>query len=99
MMYDYDLKGKTAYNWVTKVRMLLPQHGFGYVWANQGVGDVKGFLHVLKECLIDCRWQNCDEHVNTSERFSMYRNFMSSMPVMQKYLQLNIDSHVKSLMT
>ena len=65
MMYDYDLKGKTAFNWITKVRMFLSQNGFGYVWANQGVGDVKGFLHALKERLIDCRWQNCDKHVNT----------------------------------
>ena len=99
MMYDCDTKGITAYNWVSKVRIFLFQYGFGVVWLNQGVGDVQMFLRVLKERLIDSRWQVCNDHLNTSERFNMYKTFASSFHIVPSYLKLDMDAHLKVVMT
>ena len=44
---------------------------------NQGVGRVNEFIRAFRERLIDCRWQDWEDHVQTSDRFSMYRNFNS----------------------
>ena len=49
LMFNLDERGKFAYNWVTKVRLCLIQNGFGYAWMNQGVGDIKRFLLLLKK--------------------------------------------------
>ena len=92
-----DDRGKST--WVTNVRLCLYQYGFGFVWLNQGVGGVKDFLRVFKQRMIDCRWQNWDEHVNTSERFCMYRTFCGSLHSIPLYLKLDIDRHLKFIMT
>ena len=44
---------------------------------NQGMGRVNEFIRAFREGLIDCRWQNWEDHVQTSDRFSMYINFNS----------------------
>jgi hypothetical protein len=55
-MYRLDERKKK--NWVSKIRMFLFLHGFGFVWLNQGVSDCNAFISVLRERMIDCRWQN-----------------------------------------
>jgi len=99
LMHDLDSKGKYAYNWVSQVRQFLFQHGFGEVWLSQGVGDIKVFLHVLKQRLIDCRWQICNTNFNDSERYSMFRTFAHSSHDVPMYLLLNINAHLKNIMT
>ena len=99
MLRDLDEKGKR--NWVTRVRECLYKYGFGYVWINQGVPRVKTFISMFKQRLIDCRWQEWHEHVNNSNRFSLYNMFcgndINSLPVYLK--SENIDRHVKWIMT
>ena len=50
MLYNLDARGKR--NWVSNVRMQLFQHGFGFVWMNQGVGRVNEFIRAFRERLI-----------------------------------------------
>ena len=57
-------------NWVSNVRMQLFQYGFGFVWMNQGVGKVNEFIRVFREKVVDSRWQNWEDRVQTSDRFS-----------------------------
>jgi hypothetical protein len=96
MLLIYDEKGKT--NWVTNIRVRLSQYGFGHVWVNQGVGNMKEFIRVFRERLIDCRWQNWNSHVTQSDRFTWYRMLNSSHSI-PLYLLLDIDRHMKRMMT
>jgi hypothetical protein len=97
MLCNIDNRGKQ--NWVTEVRSFLCQFGFGEVWYNQGVGNIKAFLKELKVRLIDCRWQNWSEHVHESYRFGMYLTLSSSTHDIPKYLDLNLDKYLTILMT
>jgi hypothetical protein len=97
MLRKLDERGKIT--WVTNVRRCLYQYGFGFVWVNQGVGGVKEFLKVFKQRMIDCRWQNWYEHVNNSERFSVYRTFCDFLHSIPLYLKLDMDRHLKFIMT
>lgn len=96
MLVHLDEKGKKS--WVTKLKTVLYQNGFGFAWVNQGVGNYKAFLKLCKQRLIDCRWQVCNTHVESSDRFSMYRLFrpMNTTPI---YLHLNIDRQLKFIMS
>jgi hypothetical protein len=97
MIYNLDERGKIT--WATDVRLCLFKHGFGYVWLNQGVGNVKGFLKVFKERLIDCRWQDWRGHIEESERFKTYRLFGNLAHSLGSYLNMDISKHFKYLMT
>ena len=96
MLYNLDARGKR--NWVSNVRMQLFQYGFGFVWMNQGVGRVNEFIRAFRERLIDCRWQDWEDHVQTSDRFSMYRNFNSISHCTKTYITMNMDRHLKRIM-
>ena len=39
--------------WATEVWELLCKTGFYFVWLQQGIGDVKSFLYVFKQRLLD----------------------------------------------
>lgn len=93
MLYNLDVRGKST--WVSKVRICLCENGFGFAWYNQGVGDAKRFLSLVKSRLIDCRWQNWHEHINNSERFLFYRGFCDSMHQRPLYIDINISRHMK----
>ena len=96
MLHDLDARGKR--NWASNVRCKLYEYGFGYVWLNQGVGGMNQFLYAFRERLIACRWQEWDFHVQNSDRFSVYRTFCT-VHDMKTYLLLNIDKHLKFIMT
>ena len=66
---------------------------------NQGMGRVNEFIRAFRERLIDCRWQDRDDHVQTSDRFSMYRSFNSILHGTKTYITMNIDRHLKRIMT
>ena len=95
MLYNLDVRGKR--NWVSNVRMQLFQYGFGFVWMNQGVGRVNEFIRAFRERLIDCRWQDWEDHVQTSDRFSMYRSFNNISHCTKTYMSM--DRHLKRIMT
>ena len=79
--------------------MQLFQYGFGFVWINQGVGRMNEFIRSFRERLIDCTWQDWEDHVQTSDRFSMYRSFNSILHCTKTYITMNMDRHLKHIMT
>lgn len=95
MLHDLDEKGKR--NWASNIRCKLYQYGFGYVWMNQGVQEIKQFLIEFKERLIVCRWQEWNSHKEDSDRFEMYRTFCTNHEV-KTYLQISLDKHLKFIM-
>jgi hypothetical protein len=96
MLFDLDTRDKT--NWVSCVRYKLFHFGFGFVWENQGVEDVRLFLREFRDRLIACKWQEWDFHVQNSDRFSTYRTCCTTHEV-KTYLQMNLDNHLKYIMT
>ena len=60
--------------WVTDIRRLA-LHGFGYVWLNGGVQNVRGFLRQFKQRLIDCWKQEWSSRIQEHERYAIYRTF------------------------
>lgn len=96
MLYSLDDRGKE--NWVSKVRVCLFEYGYGFVWMNQGVGNVNDFIKAFRQRLIDCTWQKWSDHIQTSERFEMYRNY-SSTASLRSYLVLDMGQHLKYITT
>ena len=94
----YNLDGRCKMNWVTKVRMKLYDNGFDHVWMNQGVEDINGFIDMFRKRLIDRSWQNVNEHMENSDRFSFYRQF-NTAPFLPAYIHMNMDRHLKWIMT
>lgn len=73
MLLGLDRDGK--YCWVSKVREILCEAGFNVVWLQQGVGDVKLFLQVFKQRLIDMFVQEWSGTIRDRERYDTYRTF------------------------
>ena len=71
---------------------------FSHVWDNQGVGCVNNFLRCFKQRIIDCRWQEWDGHVQTSDRFALYKTFKTSN-IREPYLLINCNRFIKCALT
>ena len=97
MLYNLDARDKR--NWASNVRMQLFQYGFVFVWMNQGMGVVSDFICVFRKRLIDCRRQNWEDHVQTSDRFSMYKKINSISHCTKTYITMHMDRHLKCIMT
>ena len=75
---------------MTNIRKALCENGFSYVWDNQEVGCLNAFIKEFRQRLIDIRWQTWDDHVNTSDRLSLYRQFKTLAGV-EPYIMLNLN--------
>ena len=95
-LLELDIRGKK--NWVTNVRMTLFQYGFDFVWMNQSVGDINAFVRAFRERLIECRWHEWNNHLDSSERFVFYRLF-STARNLPTYMSGHISRHVRRIMT
>ena len=65
--------------WATQVHDELYKTGFGFVWEQQGVGNVGQFLHEYKQRLSDCFRQDWHSHISSSTRFEVYKQFKSAV--------------------
>lgn len=68
-------------NWASKVKQILNQHLFGYVWEGQSVNDVNGFLCDLKSCLSDCELQWWSDQVGEMSKQQTYKLFKTERNV------------------
>ena len=73
MLVYLDSDGKC--NWVTKLRLLLHETGFGYVWLTQGVGDEQHFIRIFRQRLTEINFQDWVAGLNASSWFDHYREF------------------------
>ena len=78
--------------WATEIRLLLYTHGFGFVWENQGVQSIVGFLKEFKQRLVDCNTQNWYGHLTNSQRFEMYKIYKTCFAI-EMYLALDLNKH------
>ena len=97
MLKNLDDRGKQT--WVSNVRKWLMQYGFGYAWLNQGVENINAFVKTFRQRLIDCRWQDWDDHMHNSERFELYSLLGNHHLGFKEYLSFNINKHFRFIFT
>lgn len=73
MMFTLDQRGSS--NWVTSVKTLLNNYGFGHIWLNQNVDNKAAFLSEFKQRLIDEYLQEWSASVRDSSKLSTYMSF------------------------
>ena len=71
MLRNLDEIGRVT--WATKVRALLFQCGFGYVWLSEDVGDLNIFMKIFKQRLVDCNMQDWSAMISDSGKAMHYR--------------------------
>jgi len=60
---------------VSKIREILCITGFNIVWLQQGVGNVKTFLHIFKQRLVDMFIQEWTGTLRERDRYQPYTSF------------------------
>ena len=96
MLYRLDERKKS--NWVSKIRIFLFRHGFGFVWFNQGVGDSKVFVSMLRKRMMDCHLQIWDSHMRESDRFNSYCGFNGFSYETKLYFSLQLNRHIMNIL-
>ena len=85
----YDmLKLKHEYgenNWVSNIKKVLCENGFGVVWLSQGVGNEYAFLAEFKDRLVSCYKQKWHASLEEKDKFRWYHSFKDVFEV-EKYL-------------
>ena len=74
LLYNDCLNFPSKISWATLLRDLLGNLGFMEAWTQQNVGDVKIFLSVVKQRLLDNFIQNWNSRLKESSRALFYRN-------------------------
>ena len=77
MLRNLDETGRVT--WATKVRALLFQYGFGYVWLSEDVGDLNIFMKAFKQRLVDCSMQDWSAMISDSGKARHSRFIMPSL--------------------
>ena len=72
-----DSDGKC--NWVAKLRLLMNETGFGYLWLTQRVGEELHFIRIFRHRLTDINFQDWVAGLNASSRFDHYREFKTAL--------------------
>ena len=83
---------------MTNIRKALCENGFSYVWDNQEVGCLNAFIKEFRQRLIDIRWQTWDDHVNTSDRLSLYRQ-CKTLAGVEPYMMLHLNRYITYTLT
>ena len=91
------LHGSGKYCWATAVHDELYRNGYGYVWENQGVQNVKSFLNAYRQRLIDTFGQSWHSHITESPRFLVYRQFKSSIYLEEYFYEIH-NKHLRDLL-
>ncbi|KAH3796548.1 hypothetical protein DPMN_150117 [Dreissena polymorpha] len=77
MLRQLDEAGRTT--WVTQVKRLLFQYGFGYAWIHGDVGNTVAFLKLFQDRLKDCAKQKILASINSSPKAISYKLYKSNL--------------------
>ena len=84
MLYNMHCNNKN--NWASSVCFTLYRYGYGHVWENQGVCDIRAFLCELKQRLIDCYLQGWNSDINSKDRCAFFSSFKQTHGLSQYLL-------------
>ena len=100
--YDSMLKSKVHLSnskcWTRKIQELLFRVGFGYIWENQMVPDVRKFLNMLKQRLQDIHIQECYSSIEYNSRCMLYKH-LKPVYSMEYYLKCNYHRDFRQYLT
>ncbi|KAK6181891.1 hypothetical protein SNE40_009669 [Patella caerulea] len=88
MLYAHHNVGRV--NWATKIRDMLYNYGFQYVWSYQHVGNSDNFLSMFKQRVIDCNIQEWHSAIRTCSKLDFYAEIKSLLEP-EKYLSTIIN--------
>jgi hypothetical protein len=95
MLVQQHENGK--YNWVSHVKKMLTENGFGIVWLSQEVGDDSMFLLELKDRLICIFKQDRHAHMEDNEKYTWFLSFNSNLQP-EKYLSVVTHRWYRSML-
>ena len=96
MLKGFLTEAHNSKNWVSQVRLILNQHGFGLVWWNQGVEDCSLFLKAFKQRCIDINRQESSHSLSSKENDYYMR--ISDLGSISNYLtQIHIVRHRRGI--
>ena len=67
-----NMAEKKNQNWATRIKNILTENGYGYIWLNHNVANVKNLLNSLRERLRDCYIQKWREDIRMKDTLSFY---------------------------
>ena len=59
-------------NWVSKVKYIMNNFAFSYVWMNQGVENITAFIKIFKQRVKDIFIQNWDADLSPTSKAKTY---------------------------
>ena len=96
-LYDDCLKKTRTINWVSQVRDVLLNTGFGYIWYTQNVDNKSTFLSQLKQRMTDQFIQSMFSVFDTSPKCFIYKYMVNNL-CLQSYLQKPITFKHKQIL-
>ena len=88
MLLKIDNNGKQC--WVSEIRHMLCSTGFGIVWLQQGVGNVKLFLTQFRQRLVDVFVQDWSGTLRDHTRYEHYRTFKTIFEKERYVLEMDV---------
>ena len=95
MLKTLDDSGRNT--WASKVKNMLYEHGFGYVWLAQEVGNIEQFVLTFKLRLRDCGWQRIHGFIDSSPKTLHYKHFKTMLNP-ERYLSMNMSYKHKKVL-
>ena len=93
MLISLDENGKNC--WVTGIRENLCKTGFYFVWLQQGVGDVKSFLCIFKQRLLDMFTQEWTADIRDNQvTYGCFNNFLKQKGICQALIYIVLEQRL-----
>lgn len=93
MLKNYDEAGRVT--WATHIKMLLSRYGFGFVWEEQGVGDIDAFMYIFKERVSDCSDQEWSSEINDMSKTNLL-SCIKNVPSQEVYTKVLKFKHLRA---
>ena len=74
-------------NWVSRVKTMLFEYGFGNLWQNPQNINVNAFCNQFKQRLIDCFTQKWNNDINMNQVLTTCKHFKTDFTY-EKYLNI-----------
>jgi hypothetical protein len=87
------LESQNYSTWISDVRNTLYMYGFGVVWEAQTVGNIRIFINIFKERLIDCYKQDWHSALESHTFYNIYSSYATSIslcPYVKTIYNINI---------
>jgi hypothetical protein len=80
-------------NWVSQIKQILNEHGFGYVWLSQKLDNTT--LQLIKQRIFDNYYQKWYSEINNSSKLKTYAIFKHEFK-REKYLDTIKENYLKT---